>query len=839
MLVLVPVLATGWFYYRRAALIASIFSIFLNLILIEILIPAPEWERAAINGPAVVMGSVFLILLSAGIGYLREVIENLYRRELMLQSEERFLALLGIIIKKILEHSSWSTLDDNRSNHLFFDVIHHLTNLFVADSGRLIGWEAAQAGTLLLASTSSRQIPPASDDLDPVEARIATHAAETGQIVAIEDLLHSSFRLEGGNSRRYRSILCIPITARKHTFGSAVLAYESKRVFSQQDILYAERIGHQIALALWGLRQDQLNIQQLNKTLTMVKVGQALSETERIGLDTVLQLIVDSARNLIPHAEQAVIHLVDVDENSLIARAISGFDPNKANSQRLRMQLGEGVAGQVLRDGVAINIGDIHADPRFLQTGEQLWYSSLLVAPVQTSGRQIGTISVQGGSIYAFSDQEKALLEALGSQAAIAIENTRLFETTAHSLDELSALYQINQRLVASLDPEILMKEVVDLLQESFHYYHVQIYLMDPEQRDLVLGQGSGDIGAQLKNLGHCIHLEEGIVGHVASTRKPFYTNDVTKVQFYRPNPLLRGTKSELAAPIKVEDVVLGVLDIQQIAQRRLTERDVQIASAVAEQLAVALQKAGLYANLQTALEHEKNMRSQLIQSERLSLMGKLLASVSHELNNPLQTIQNAMFLIRDDLQRANIHLEEMDIIASEIDRMATLLERLRSTYRPLHTADFEPVQINHIIEDTIKLLSTYLRHKDISVEFLPHPALPPVTGLANHLRQVMLNLFINAAEAMPAGGHFCVETVAADSDVLFSITDGGPGIEEELLPRIFDPFVTNKKTGTGLGLTITHEIVDQHQGRIVAENVPSGGARFTVWLPIWKESGA
>jgi signal transduction histidine kinase len=362
---------------------------------------------------------------------------------------------------------------------------------------------------------------------------------------------------------------------------------------------------------------------------------------------------------------------------------------------------------------------------------------------------------------------------------------------------------------------------------------------MDPEKRDLVLGQGSGDIGAQLKNLGHCIHLEEGIVGHVASTRKPFYTNDVTKVQFYRPNPLLRGTKSELAAPIKVEDVVLGVLDIQQIAQRRLTERDVQIASAVAEQLAVALQKAGLYANLQTALEHEKNMRSQLIQSERLSLMGKLLASVSHELNNPLQTIQNAMFLIRDDLQRANIHLEEMDIIASEIDRMATLLERLRSTYRPLHTADFEPVQINHIIEDTIKLLSTYLRHKDISVEFLPHPALPPVTGLANHLRQVMLNLFINAAEAMPGGGHFCVETGAADSDVHFSITDGGPGIEEELLPRIFDPFVTNKKTGTGLGLTITHEIVDQHQGRIVAENVPSGGARFTVWLPIWKESGA
>ena len=843
-LISVPVLVTAWFYYRRAGLIASILSIFINLILIETFVTDPQRRGLSNSGAALITGSLFLILVSFGTGYLRELIENLYKRELMLQSEERFLALLGIIIKKILEHSSWSTLNEDHPSHLFFDIIHHLTNLFIADSGHLIGLEANPARALLLASTNSAQIPPAASDLDPVEARIASHALETGQILAIENLLQSPYMTMMGDSTNSvgltRAALCIPIMAREYKFGAAVLAYEAERAFSIQETIFAERIGHQIALALWGLRQDQLNIQQLDKTLTMVKVGQALSETERIGLDTVLQLIVDSARNLIPHAEQAVIHLVDADENSLIARAISGFDPSKANSQRLRMQLGEGVAGQVLRDGVAINIGDIHTDPRFLQTGEQVWYSSLLVAPVQTSGRQIGTISVEGRSTHAFSEQETELLEALGSQAAIVIENTRLFETTAHSLDELSALYQINQRLVASLDPDTLMKEVVDLLQESFHYYHVQVYLMDAEQQVLSLGQGSGEIGIHLKSLGHCLQLGQGIAGHVAQTRKPFYTNDVNKLDFYLPSPFLRGTKSELAAPIKIDDAVLGVLDIQQIAPHRLTERDMQIASAVAEQLAVALQKAGLYANLQTALEHEKNMRSQLIQSERLSLMGKLLASVSHELNNPLQTIQNAMFLIRDDLHHANIHLEDMDIIASEIDRMAMLLERLRSTYRPLHPEDFGPVQINDIIEDTHKLLSTYLRHKNVTSEFLADRAVPPVTGLGNHLRQVMLNLFINAVEAMPDGGHFCVETavVAAGHEVVFSITDSGIGIEPELLPKIFDPFVTNKKTGTGLGLTITHEIVEQHQGRIVAENVPGGGAKLTVWLPVWKELG-
>jgi signal transduction histidine kinase len=93
----------------------------------------------------------------------------------------------------------------------------------------------------------------------------------------------------------------------------------------------------------------------------------------------------------------------------------------------------------------------------------------------------------------------------------------------------------------------------------------------------------------------------------------------------------------------------------------------------------------------------------------------------------------------------------------------------------------------------------------------------------------------------MPTGGHLCVDLSAVpdNNEVIFSLQDNGTGIEQELLPRIFDPFVTNKKTGTGLGLTITHDIIEQHHGRILAENVPTGGAKITIWLPAWKETVA
>ncbi|HEX5810134.1 MAG TPA: ATP-binding protein, partial [Anaerolineales bacterium] len=445
---------------------------------------------------------------------------------------------------------------------------------------------------------------------------------------------------------------------------------------------------------------------------------------------------------------------------------------------------------------------------------------------------------VESTSTYAFTEREADLLESLGSQAAIAIENTGLFETTLQGLEELSALYRINQGLAASLDADTLIKEVVDLLQQSFNYYHVQVYLIDPEHGDSVVRQGSGEIGAQLKNLNHRLMAGEGIVGHVAHTGMPFFTNDVDQVVFFVRNPLLLETRAELTVPIKIDHKVLGMLDIQQKTPHRLTERDLRIASSVAEQLAVALQKAKLYANLQISLEHEQTMRSHLLQSERLALMGRLLASVSHELNNPLQTIQNALFLIREELQQSGINLQELDIISSEMDRMVTLLERLRSTYRPLHPEEFISVQLNRVIEDVFKLISTHLRHKNISFDFQPDPELPPVTGVADHIKQVVLNLFINAADAMPQGGHLCVDTHALHGthEVVFSVTDSGTGIAPDLLPRIFDPFVTNKRTGTGLGLTISHEIVEQHRGRILAESTPGGGARFTVWLPAWKE---
>ncbi len=329
--------------------------------------------------------------------------------------------------------------------------------------------------------------------------------------------------------------------------------------------------------------------------------------------------------------------------------------------------------------------------------------------------------------------------------------------------------------------------------------------------------------------------LGEGIVGFTAETGKPFFTNNVDEVISFVRAPFLPDTKSELAVPIKTGTHFLGLLDIHQVPPAYLTERDVQLVSGVADQLAVALQKAQLYTDLQNSLHQEQATRSQLIQAEKLAVAGRLLASVSHELNNPLQAIQNALFLLQDEGELSEQGQQDMKIVLSETERMATLLERLRITYQPVRAEDFRPVQINNIIMDVHALVATHLRHAQISFEFHPDPDLPDIPGLDNQLRQVMLNLFMNAVDAMANGGSLIVTTswLAENKEILIKVTDTGTGIDESILPNIFEAFITNKEKGTGLGLAISSEIVLKHHGRIQAENNPQGGATFSIWLPV------
>jgi PAS domain S-box-containing protein len=558
--------------------------------------------------------------------------------------------------------------------------------------------------------------------------------------------------------------------------------------------------------------------------------------TSSLDLERILDLLTDEIVKQL-RVDACALLLLNPQTNRLEFAAKKGFLTTALDATNLT--IGTGLAGQAAQERKIVHNVNLpqSADdnPALAKSIQDESFVSYFGVPLIVKEQLLGVLEIFHRTELAPEPDWLEFLETLADQAAISIDNARLLEITQQSLKETNALYSINQYLIATTDPELLMTNVVDLLQKNFGYYYVQIFIADPFTGNFIMRAGSGEIGQKLKAQGYFLSAGDGIVGFTAETGNPFFTNNVDNVISFVRTPFLPDTKSELAVPIKVNTQFLGLLDVHQSPLSLLTERDVQLVSAVADQLAVAMQKARIYADLQEALQHEHATRAQLIQAEKLTISGRLLASVSHELNNPIQAIQNALFLLREEHGISLQGKLDLEIVLSETDRMATLLERLRATYQPANQDEFQPVQINTLIEDTCALVATHLRHSRVSYAFQADPDLPPVQGLSNQLRQVVLNLVMNAVDAMSAGGHLMITTqfLPAGNEILVKIADTGTGIDAAILPHIFEAFVTSKAQGTGLGLAISYEIILKHRGRILAENNPERGATFSVWLPV------
>jgi len=229
-----------------------------------------------------------------------------------------------------------------------------------------------------------------------------------------------------------------------------------------------------------------------------------------------------------------------------------------------------------------------------------------------------------------------------------------------------------------------------------------------------------------------------------------------------------------------------------------------------------------------------RRVEQQLFESEKLAAIGRLAASIAHEVNNPLEAIKNALYLMQNGAE-GDKNARFLEIARKETERVSHIVRQMLGFARRSGEVDW--VDVNQLLEETLVLLEKKLRQSKVRVTRSLDPVLPRVRARADQLRQVFLNLLLNAQQAITGEGEIRISTErlehALQPSILIQITDTGTGIAEDDISRIFEPFFSTGKKGTGLGLWVTHDIVRQHGGRIDVSSRKDQGTTFSIILQV------
>jgi two-component system NtrC family sensor kinase len=559
----------------------------------------------------------------------------------------------------------------------------------------------------------------------------------------------------------------------------------------------------------------------------------------------ITQIAVDAAR-ILSQSPWCGLWLLDEEHNELVHWAHSqGAHVTAQDVIPLDSDHARGLVSDVVTRDAPIYVPDIEAAPRYAAMGETS--TSALIVPLSVRGRAIGALRVESPQPDAFGEEDEHLLSTLGGQAAVAIENARLHKKAEQEIAErrqaeaalekqaarLELLNQVSGRIAATLDLDQLFDKAAALVQEHFGYHHVAICIVDRD-REIVVMRGKAGHLAQVFPPDHTLDIGQGVVGWVAEHGEPLLANDVeNEPRYVNVYPDRVTTRAELSVPIRVGDEVRGVLDIQCPERDAFSQDDLMVMETLADQIAVAIENARLYEAEREQRKLVEQSQAQLVQSEKLAATGRLTASLAHEINNPLQAIHNSLQIMRSFDLDPQEQQEYLQMAGEDVERLIKMVGRMLDFARRPEQEQ-QLVDVNHVVERTLKLSNKYLQHSDVALQKDLAPELPAVLGTPGELQQVFLNLVLNGVDAMPQGGTLRVTSFVDDGYAAVAFEDTGQGIRPEHRGHIFEPFFSTKEEGTGLGLSVSYNVIKRHQGEIVVDSEVGVGTTFTVRLPVF-----
>jgi signal transduction histidine kinase len=496
-------------------------------------------------------------------------------------------------------------------------------------------------------------------------------------------------------------------------------------------------------------------------------------------------------------------------------------------AKRVKLRPGEGITGWVATTGKPIRSGDVRKDKRYVSINSRV--RSEMAVPLEMRGQIVGLLNVDSTKVNAFSATDEERLVDLASEAAKWLELAWEIDQLRLKSRQLTSLVDTAQTIISENNFEEILGQITRQTSRLTKTRICSVFLLNDDGSELVLRGCHG--GSELYRDTPNLRTEDSLLGSVVSRHKPVTVVDVSREKGYIHPDIARKERlvSMLAVPLTFADKALGVLAIYTQARHRFSNDEIKLLTALADLSAVAIEKGRLLARV---VEMEEKLRA----SERLSALGLLAAEIAHEIRNPLTVMQMLFHALVESLPLDATSQRDAELIGEKMRQMNRILDQVLSFARSSEPIK-ESVQAQSLFDDVVLLTRYKLQQQGIEVRTSVPEAVPPFRADREQVEQVLLNLILNASDAMPKGGMLRlsagVEAVDGETYLVLAVRDNGQGMTAEQVANLFAPFLTYKESGTGIGLAIVQKIMENHQGKVEVESKSGQGTRFKLLFPI------
>jgi signal transduction histidine kinase len=536
-------------------------------------------------------------------------------------------------------------------------------------------------------------------------------------------------------------------------------------------------------------------------------------------LDRILAAAVRSTR-----ADSGSFILINPNSGYLDIEASHGLSER---AKRVKLRPGEGITGWVATTGKPLRTGDVLKERRYVSIRAKI--RSEMAVPVEMRGQVVGLLNVDSMEVDAFSETDEARLVDMASEAAQWLEFAWEIDQLRQKGRQLTSLVDIAQMIISETNLDEILEQITVQTFRLMKGKLCSVFLLNEEGSELVLRACHG--GTKLYREKPNLNTEDSLLGSVLKRGKPVAVVDVGEEKGYLQPDIARKEclVSMLAVPLIFAEKAIGVLAVYTQTRHRFSNDEIKLQTTLGDLSAVAIEKGRLLARV---VDMEEKLRA----SERLSALGLLAAEIAHEIRNPLTVMQMLFHALVETLELDRTSQRDAELIGEKMRQMNRILDQVLSFARSSEPIK-EPVHPEQLIDDVFLLTRHKLQQQGIEVRSAVASGVPMFRADRAQIEQVLLNLILNASEAMPKGGTLRLSAGMEEFDgaphIVLAIRDNGIGMSPKQMEDLFAPFLTYKDSGTGIGMAIVKKIMENHQSKVQIESKVGQGTRFKLLFPL------